>query len=52
MLQDDEYFYISEDADVEDVLQSRDSVIKILATEGISGNEELVKKLVAWKFHS
>lgn len=48
-VQDDEYFYVSEDVNVEDILEDRENLIRTLTEHGIVHNEKLVKRLLQWK---
>ena len=47
--QAEEYFYISEEIDVETVLEDREWLIRTLTENGIPQNENLLKKLLKWK---
>ena len=48
-LQDDEYFYISEDVDVDSILEDREWLLRTFTENGIPQNEKLVKQLLKWK---
>ncbi len=51
-LQDDEHFYVSEDVDVEAVLEDRETVIRLLTENAVMHNEKLVKRLLQWKYEA
>ena len=48
-VQDEDYFYVSEDVNVEQVLEDRETLIRMLTENGIVHNEKLVKRLLQWK---
>ncbi len=48
-VQDEEYFYVSEDVNVEEILEDRENLIRMLTENGVVHNEKLVKKLLQWK---
>ena len=48
-VQDDEYFYLESDTNVEEILADRETVIRLLAEHGVVHNEKLVKRLLQWK---
>ena len=50
MIADDKYFYLSEDVDVEDVLEDQRWLKRTLTENGvIDKNETLTKALLKWK---
>ena len=51
-LQDEEYFYVSEDVDVEAVLEDREWLLRTFTENGINANDQLVKQLLKWKHES
>ncbi len=48
---DNEFYYLSEDVDVEDVLQDQQILSKLLIEAGVVDNQVLLKNLLKWKYN-
>jgi len=51
-MDDSDFVHIPQEFDASDVLEARDSLIKILTEQGVGVKDEiLIKRLITWKFH-